>query len=184
MTRARWEAQAKVKTRPPSTPCADMRIPGDLVGNNDDFKMQGYCAQYARALRYLKIAEAPSADREVKQDDLVTFFLHCWHLKDHIRKDSRIPGEVSARIVNAAHEDRALKICRQIANGMKHFTAYPLRMEARNDLIAVTGGKNPGTTVYPKITLEGGSERRAVDVARDAMNAWTRILQAEGVPLQ
>lgn len=146
--------------------------------------MKGCSAQYGRAMRYLKVAEEPSADKQSKEDDLITFFLHCWHLKDHIKNDESISREIGKRAVKKAHEDGALKVCQDVANGMKHFTSKDSNMDGRSDIIAVVGGEGSVIVVHPKITLEDGSERRAIDVAREAMESWTSIIQAEGIPLQ
>jgi hypothetical protein len=110
------------------------------------------------------------ADKTAKEDDFVTFFMHCWHIKNHVDKDPTLHDDVRERLVLAAHASPQLNVCQQIANGMKHFTKYPAEMKGHNDLTVLL---QTGTSaVHPLITLENSDQKRAANVAREALAGW------------
>ncbi|WP_187673477.1 hypothetical protein [Zestomonas carbonaria] len=83
--------------------------------------------QLERAGRYLKrieniyagIFSSVGHDREAFDDDVISFFIHCYHVRDWIIHLNKIG--VTARQVDAyIDRHRALKICADLANGSKH----------------------------------------------------------------
>jgi len=68
----------------------------------------------------LEIAEGEKGTLEEKEYEFITFFMHCWHLKDHIKNDDAFPSGQRDKVVKAAHECPELKICQALANGLKH----------------------------------------------------------------
>ncbi len=83
--------------------------------------------QFEIVKRYLKRIEAmydgvqilPSNDKEYYDDDVISFFIHCYHVRDWvIHLNNR---DVSAREVDEyINSNRALSVCADLANGSKH----------------------------------------------------------------
>ena len=139
-------------------------------------EIYGYRAQYARMLRSLKLAKTQSDQLVEKEYQLITFFLHCWHLKDHIRNDNSLPEDVRIKIVERAHSSPELQICRDLANGLKHFSRKSAEIVGN---VSVTVYVGRGAAYYPMVTYENGAQERAVDVAIAAAKAWETILSDE-----
>jgi hypothetical protein len=82
--------------------------------------------QFDRVERYLQrmrkiYAGLPHAHEHADyyEDDVISFFIHCHHLRDWILQLNRV-GETSKGIdgfINAHHE---LKVCADLCNGSKH----------------------------------------------------------------
>ena len=140
----------------------------------------GYLAQYNRVVRHLALAAKAGGDLVAKEDECINVFLHAWALKDHIRKDPRLPADGRDRLYDAAHSSSVLKIAQQIANGTKHLTPYDARMVGHNDVAVFLGSH---IEHYPLICFEGAKSRRAIDVAEDVVGEWERLFAVENIAL-
>jgi hypothetical protein len=140
----------------------------------------GYARQYARMVRHLHAASPAAADRELAEDRFITFFLHCWHLKDHVKNDQAIERVIRDRVHTAVHEAPELMLCRDIANGLKHFIYMEGAMTGGSAIVAVAGSS---AVYHPMVRKADGSEVRAFEVAWDAYNRWNVILQESGLSI-
>jgi len=61
------------------------------------------------------------SDRISREDDVVTFFIHCFHLRDWIIHLNRV-GVTAKEVDNFINKHLELKICADFANGSKHCT--------------------------------------------------------------
>ena len=68
--------------------------------------------QFARVKRYLRRVGDRSRERTEYEDDLLSFFQSCWHLKDWVCNDNDLPSKTRAAIKVAVHRSKALLICR------------------------------------------------------------------------
>lgn len=68
---------------------------------------------------YVGVPLLPSSNKEYYDDDVISFFIHCYHIRDwiiHLNKLGISPTEVDGYINN----NRALSVCADLANGSKH----------------------------------------------------------------
>jgi hypothetical protein len=147
--------------------------------------LYGYKAQYRRMLAYLAIAERDHGDTTQKEDELITFFLHCWHLKDHVKKDADAIKlkSVRDRIYDAAHASKVLEHVQKIANCSKHYSFYDTAMEGGHDLDVQLGDEHAQGKTFPLVKLPNGSSVRGIVLAKHAATEWEWILMGEGLPL-
>ncbi len=81
-----------------------------------------YTDQYRRMLRWYSRFERIHSgedlgDCERLKDDILAFFINCFHLKDWVKWDSGIKPETIEGFIN---ENACLQFCADIANGAKH----------------------------------------------------------------
>lgn len=82
--------------------------------------------QFERTKRYLKRIERIYAgifssgyDKESYDDDVLSFFIHCYHIRDWIVHLNKI-GITARQVDTYINAHRALRICADLANGSKH----------------------------------------------------------------
>lgn len=139
----------------------------------------GLNAQYKRMIHALKIAEVEGENLEEKEYELVTFFLHCWHLKDHVKNDDTIPKEIRDKIVKLAQSDNNLKSCQELANGLKHFSLKKDPKMMGNTSVVIRVGSN--IAYFPMVTYDDGLQINAIDLAKDSVKTWDNILMNVGI---
>lgn len=122
------------------------------------------------------------------EDDLWSFFQNCWHLKDWIKNDPGVPSSVSSTIEEAVNDYESLMICADLANRSKHLNLRMVRLNAampgRHIVATINetiGSQKPSDTTSVitwdyKITLQDGSERRAMVVAEQAVADWKTLI--------
>lgn len=116
--------------------------------------------QFERTKRYLarmeKIYEgifSPSThDKDGYDDDIISFFIHCYHVRDWIIHLNRL--DITAQQVDAyINSHQALMICADLANGSKHCRlTRALRTERQPHI----SGKERRTSGW--LTGNGGGE--------------------------
>jgi hypothetical protein len=120
-------------------------------------------------------------------DDVWSFFVNAWHIRDWVKHDKNIDSATRARIVDAAKIARSLRLCADLANGRKHLTlTRPPRIGAELSTMraAIGEGENWIFDLYLTLGDEHPAESvAAVAVAFDAMREWQRIIEAEALPL-
>lgn len=142
-------------------------------------KVLGFKAQYERMLYALKIAEKDSDNLEQKEYELITFFQHCWNLRDHIRKDNEISEPIKQKVRKMFDNDPDLIICTKLANGTKHFQIGKNPDMVGNASVNIIVGGN--VQYLPLVTYEDGRQINAIDVARKSAQAWENILNSVGL---
>ena len=83
--------------------------------------------QLERTKRYLKRIEniysgvfsSSSRDEEAFDDDVISFFIHCYHVRDWIIHLNKL-GITARHVDSYLDSHRALRICADLANGSKH----------------------------------------------------------------
>lgn len=144
--------------------------------------MYGYRAQYRRMMAYLAVAQQEHGNTTQKEDELITFFMHCWHLKDHLKHDPTVERSLRDRLCKRAHAAPILRATQKIANGTKHYTLkYSVAMMSAHDLTVGPLGVRPQAKTYPLVSLPKGQPVRASDVAEMAVMQWKAILTKGGL---
>ena len=146
--------------------------------------MYGYKAQYRRMMDALAAAQREHGDTQKKEDELITFFMHCWHLKDHLRNDPTVSQALRVRLTQAVHSAPSLRIAQKIANGTKHYNlGYSVSMRGAHDLTIGPLGGAPQAKTYPGVSLPGGTSERAIVLAERAARQWAAILKKGNLPV-
>lgn len=116
--------------------------------------------QFERTKRYLVrieriyegIFSSTGHDKEDYDDDVVSFFIHCYHVRDWIIHLNRL-GITARQVDFFIDSHRALKICADFANGSKH---CKLTRNLRTDDQPYIVGKERQTSTW--VTGNGGGE--------------------------
>ncbi len=92
--------------------------------------MTKYQEQYQRAKRYYEqfkrinygIASTCKICLHEKhiEDDVRSFFVHCYHVRDWIEKDDDAPDCMKKHIRSFIKESGSMRICADLCNGIKH----------------------------------------------------------------
>jgi hypothetical protein len=159
-----------------------------------------YIEQFLRTERWFKRLmdgtrtrpKFDSIDAEYYIDDLYSFFINCYHLKDWIERDASIPyirSEIEAYIDTNDH----LKLCADLCNSSKHLILRNQGRSQRNPrvgepLIRHSIGINTRDTDAQSPLLIGirgvivethdNKYMEALDLASECLNAWTNFLLA------
>ena len=127
----------------------------------------------ARVERWLKRIEATDRERTEYEDFLWAFFQNCWHLKDWIKNDGKLPATITGCVESDIRNYDSLKMCGDICNKSKHFELNrkpAIGATARGDIgvqvsDSLQGSETAATSsINYKIVLADGSERDALDV--------------------
>jgi hypothetical protein len=138
--------------------------------------------QHARMMRaYQRATSAGSVTVQV-EDDLCSFFVWCFHLKDWLRNDPVIPASLKAAAGVLANTNESLKLCADVANGVKQLRA--LRTE-RADAEEATGSADGDVTLTGEslpggervVVVANGRHLDARDVAGRCVAAWAAFLR-------
>jgi len=153
--------------------------------------MGEFLKQFERVKRYLRRIENQDRDSTEYDDDLWSFFLHCYHLKDWIKNDTEVAVEIRQTVEDFVNKNEALRICADLANRSKHLRLDRVRDDAKITSRSVTiypptaGSDSVGTsTCEHTITFRDGKKRIALDVAREAVEAWERFLLDKGLSMR
>jgi hypothetical protein len=80
--------------------------------------------RYLRKLRYAYQGiqdSTPLFNPEDVRDDVLSLFMHCYHVKDWIKTSPELSESVKMSVEDYVNENEALKICKDLCNGSKHF---------------------------------------------------------------
>ncbi|MDI9235129.1 hypothetical protein [Limnohabitans lacus] len=144
--------------------------------------------QIERAKRYLKrieniyegIFSSSEHNKHDYDDDVISFFIHCYHIRDWIIQ-LNLKGITAEEIDSYINNHHDLKICADLANGSKH---CKLTRTTRSGSKPHIAGKTRETSTW--LTSSGGGEVMkceytilsntqlidALDLARECMRLW------------
>lgn len=148
--------------------------------------------QFERAKRYLArmeniyagIFSGSGHDGEAYDDDVVSFFIHCYHVRDWIVHLNKI-GVTARQVDSYIDSHQALRICADLANGSKH---CKLTRSLRTDHQPHIAGRERHTTTW--LTGNGGGDVMkckytvlssavvvdALELARECIQLWELYL--------
>ncbi|EPN5006660.1 hypothetical protein NB464_14425 [Vibrio diabolicus] len=154
--------------------------------------MSKYQKQIERAERYYerfkKINDGREHDShsETYFDDIYTFFMHCYHIKDYLKHDASYTTHTNQEIENYITNTPSLALCADICNGLKHLNLNNTRSGDTPDVdsgtihVNITEGMGSGNTevkVSCKVTVKhAGSEKDAFELASEAMGSWRTFI--------
>jgi hypothetical protein len=137
------------------------------VTRGKDMTAFGYHEQYDRMRRWYDRFSAVNDGRlhdvqsENYLDEIYAFFQNCYHLKDWIKNDSLVPSNIRASVESSINSNRALSICADICNSLKHLQLKSDRSGENptfgKKLYAVTVGPGFPITISLKYEVETNS---------------------------
>ncbi len=141
-------------------------------------------AQFERMLRSLDRIQDRDKPSELYVDDLVHFFMDCWHLKDWIYNDARhLHKKKRVDIRDAAHKADILQVCRDIANRSKHLTRRKRERYRRRNVrllgahkLYIQGEVGTFRTDYVIVGERRKQPEPVLRVAQQAVDEWKKIL--------
>jgi hypothetical protein len=137
--------------------------------------------QLERAKRYLErirgiysgIFSGSGHDKQSYDDDVISFFIHCYHVRDWIIHLNCV-GITSSEVDKFIDSHMPLRICADLANGSKHCRlTRTLRTERQPHI----SGKEYRTTWYSGV--DGGESMRAKYTISSYMQIHDALLLAE-----
>lgn len=136
--------------------------------------------QFARIRRYLDRMERKGTT-DADYDDMLSFFVHAWHLIEWTKNDPTIGGSVN--VWKHATASASIRHCGDIANGTKHVKltrpyARPTPKVTREDVGIWVGH---GAEKSYEFTLSDGSKQDALLLARQIVSDWQALLKRYGV---
>lgn len=118
------------------------------------------------------------------QDDVLAFFMNCWHLKDWVTHDtSSDVGESTMK--EFIRENYYLKFCDDLCNGNKHLNLDKPKVgkkgarigSAEIHLFLEEGSHPQAPKINIKYKISGGDEPfDAFEIATNAVKAWDDFL--------
>ena len=126
-------------------------------------------------------------DRSVEDygDDVWSFFQNCWHLKDWIKNDPRVPGCIRNSIEEFLKTQPSIIKCADLANATKHLELKhprvgdePSAKPSHSNMTIIPG---ESSTVVYLIDSATGPKQNALDLARDCLLEWERLLAEKGL---
>ncbi len=157
----------------------------DIVGSTG---ATGYRHQLDRARRFLDRVQRSYDDLEQIadvdfQDNMWSFFQHCWHIKDWVENDPQVPRRVMEAIIQAVYQSKTLIICQDLCNGTKHLHLKSPRAGAGARHMYVETNIAPEAGRYEIDTIVDDGSGNAISgkqLAVDCIEEWERILAAHG----
>lgn len=148
--------------------------------------MAGYINQLNRVQRFLKRLEHQARSSVDYDDDMWSFFQNCWHLKDWIKNDTALPVSFRESIEGIVSALPDLQVCADLANATKHLQLKSPRVGAKHShrSIEIFGGDSSRTKLDYFIDIGNGTTRNGLDLARQCVVEWERILTAQGLPIK
>jgi hypothetical protein len=131
--------------------------------------------QYARMMRAYQRATSAAAVTVQVEDDLCSFFVWCFHLKDWLKNDPTLPAAVKAAAAVLVNTNESLKLSAELANGVTQLRAS--RRERADDDAEATPEEDtppPGGRV---VVVGSGRYLDARDVAGRCTAAWAAFLR-------
>lgn len=139
----------------------------------------GWRTQYDRMIRGAERLRGSYQSSVEHQDDLYHFIQDCWHFKDWIHKDEKLPANIRAELLERAERDTILRTIRDLALSIKHLrrTSNPNGAYAVSQNVTAQLGQpaQPAVIEYT-IVLEDGSKMTDSQLVEQAITAWNRIL--------
>jgi len=136
--------------------------------------------QWERVKRYFERFESLSRTGRVHDinsenyvDDIYSFFIHCYHLKDWIAHDPS--SWLRAAVESYGKKSDSFQICRDLCIGAKHLTLG----NSRSDLVEHRLGRkhvkfnvSTGILTMRVFVRTKDGEREAFDIAEECMREW------------
>ncbi len=116
-----------------------------------------------------------SASFEGQYDDMLAFFMNCYHLKDWIKNDIS-DDSLNTVVEDYINQNDCLKLCADICNGAKHLDVTRSRFgeetSIRTEVHLDESQENPPVIRKWYITSNSGQIFDAFDIATQCVERW------------
>jgi len=149
----------------------------------------GYRDQLDRARRFLERVEhgpedVEDVDEVQFQDNMWSFFQHCWHIKDWVRHDPLMSEATKDAVIAAAHQSKVLAMCQDLCNATKHLRLNKTAARASHKHVETVIAPSQGRYEHDLIVDDGhGGQLSGKKLARDCIADWERILTDHGLAI-
>jgi len=145
-----------------------------------------YIEQYERVKRWYQRLKNITDGREHNlpseyyQDEVLAFFINCYHLKDWIINDNS--AEISSKSVeDFVNQSEFLRVCGDVCNGSKHLNIT----SPKSDKNTKVGGRNFFLTLGKVIPIfrakykiiSGNKEYDAFSLATKCLEDWEKFIK-------
>jgi hypothetical protein len=148
--------------------------------------------QVDRANRYLKRMRGvyggvflTSDDRDLYEDDVLSFFMHCFHIRDWILHLNQV-GITAQQLDLFINRHEALRVCADLCNGTKHCKLKRSTRSGRQPHVATksyasttwltgSGGGNAVKGKYTILTASGPVD--ALELGEECMLLWGEFIE-------
>lgn len=114
------------------------------------------------------------------RDELHSFYIECYHLKDALIVEASTLGITKRQVEDAITADPVLALLADLANLDKHAKLNTSKHPARSGHVPAighaSGASNSAGWRLELPIIHAGTERDGLDVARQAVEAWRRLL--------
>lgn len=149
--------------------------------------------QFARTKRYLErvrdiysgMLSSSGHDKDAYDDDVISFFIHCYHVRDWIVHLNTV-GVTAKQVDSFINRHIPLKICADLANGSKHCRlTRNLRTEQqphifyKEHITSTWLTENGGSEhMESKYTIMAGTEiHDALELAEACVLLWSEFIE-------
>ena len=129
-------------------------------------------------------------DRDLYEDDVLSFFMHCFHIRDWILHLNRVG--INAHQLDAfINQHEALRVCADLCNGTKHCKLDRATRSGTQPHVAGkaydtstwltgSGGGNVVKGTYTVLTASGPVD--ALELGSECMRLWGEFIEQAGFP--
>ena len=160
------------------------------VKNNTMEKDIEYIKQFKRVKRWysrfkdINDGMVHHKNTDYYEDEVHTFFINCYHLKDWIKKSDKKKYFDVETLFNKKSGKLCMQICADFCNGSKHMEAerrprIDKNTKITNKDIKICLGKIPPTIVLNYRIGVAGKFYNAFDIATDCVNEWKKYLRSK-----
>jgi hypothetical protein len=111
------------------------------------------------------------------RDELHSFYIECYHLKDALIVEASTLGITKRQVEDAITADPVLALLGDLANLDKHTKLDRSPRSGHVPVIGNASGASTGAGWRLELPIiHAGTERDGLDVARQAVEAWRRLL--------
>ncbi len=133
---------------------------------------------------YEGVLSSSGHDKNAYDDDVVSFFIHCYHIRDWIIHLNTL--DITAKQVDGyINQHKALKVCADLANGSKHCKlTRSMRTERQPHIVGKERrtstwhtGSGGGEVMKCKYTIVSNTEfLDALELARESVELWESFI--------
>jgi hypothetical protein len=126
-------------------------------------------------------------DSDYYQDEAYSFFQNCYHLKDWLKNDPAVTGQVND-VEAFISQSPNLSLCADICNGSKHLlltrhrASADTRMGTRDFRVDLVAGSDDPPTISAKYVIESTSKTfDSFTVGEACVKEWAAYLKGKGL---